>query len=114
MTRVVFRVASERTPQECNAALHTNADIQGWIKDHRSPSTARAQLEQLELFCRRSRLEPDILMKMAAERPNTTFPSRVLDSVGTERRAGRPQLYIKTSWYAVKTGALRTGWIGWK
>ncbi len=114
MTRVVFRVASERTPRERKATLLTNADIQGWIKDHRRPSTTRAQLEQLELFCRRSGLDPDILTKIAAERPNKTFPSRALDRVGTERRAGRPQLYIKTSWYAVKTGALRTGWIGWK
>ena len=39
MTRVVFRVASERTPWERKATLLTNADIQGWIKDHRSPVT---------------------------------------------------------------------------
>ena len=69
MTRVVFRVASERTPRERKATLLTNADIQGWIKDHRSPSTAKAQPEQLELFCRRTGVDPDLLAKSPPSAP---------------------------------------------
>lgn len=40
MVPVVIRAISERTPQERKATLLANADIQAWIKDHRSPSRA--------------------------------------------------------------------------
>ncbi len=94
---------AEETPQERKATLLKDADIQGWIKDHRSPSTAKVQLEQLELFCRRSGLDPATIVSLASEKPNKALRSRVLDWVEAERKAGRPDLYIKTNWYAVKS-----------
>ena len=103
MVLVVFQMTSEKTPQERKAILLSNAEIQGWIKDHRSASTAKVQLEQLELFCRRIGIEPELVAKLAAEKPNKTFRSKVLDWVQSERNAGRPDQYIKTIWYAVKS-----------
>lgn len=96
-------MTAEKTPQERKATLLADADIQGWIKDHRSPSTAKVQLEQLELFCRRSGLDPANIVRLASEKPNKALRSNVLDWVEAERKAGRPDLYIKTSWYAVKS-----------
>jgi integrase len=103
MPPVVVPLAPEQTPQERKAVLLANADIQGWIKDHRSPSTAKTQLEQLELFCRRTQLDPAAVVSLASEKPNKAFRSKVLDWVEAERRAGRPDLYIKTVWYAAKS-----------
>lgn len=96
-------MAPEKSPQELKAILLASADIQGWIKDHRSPSTAKVQFEQLELFCRRTRLDPGALLGLAAEKPNKTFRATVMEWVEAERAAGRPDQYIKAIWYAVKS-----------
>jgi integrase len=93
----------EPTPQVRKEALLQNADIRGWIKDHRSPSTAKGQFEQLELFCRRTGLTPATILEGASARPNKTFRGVVLDWVELERRNGRPDQYIKMVWYAVRS-----------
>ncbi len=98
-----LRMTPELTPRERKATLLATADIQGWIKDHRSASTAKLQFEQLELFCRRTALDPERLVTLASERPNKGFRVRVLDWIEAERKAGRPDQYIKTIWYAVKS-----------
>jgi integrase len=103
MPPVVFQVTDQKTPQERKATLLADADIQAWIKDHRSPSTAKTQLEQLELFCRRTGLDQESLVGLATQKPNKGFRARVLNWVELERKAGRPDLYTKTIWYAVKS-----------
>jgi integrase len=100
---MVAPMTSEKTPQERKAVLLANADILAWIKDHRSASTAKSQLEQLELFCRRTGLSPTEVVEAAAKRPNKQLRSAVMNWVEAERKAGRPDLYLKTTWYAVKS-----------
>lgn len=103
MPPAVVETAPEQTPQERKATLLANADIQEWIKDHRNPSTAKVQLEQLELFSRRTGLDPAAIVGLAGERPSKNFRGKVLDWVEGERLAGRPDLYIRTIWYSVKS-----------
>lgn len=99
----VDAVTHEPTPHQRKATLLESADIQGWIKDHRSPNTARLQFEQLELFSRRTGIDPRAIVTLAAAKPNKEFRGRVVDWVNVERGRGRPDLYIKTVWYAVKS-----------
>lgn len=96
-------MAQSPTPHDRKATLLEDADIRGWIKDHRSPNTAKAQLEQLELLLRRTDLTPLALVDLAAEKPNKRFRSKINDWVEAERKAGRPDLYIRTIWYAAKS-----------
>src|SRR5580693_6443794 len=93
----------ELTPHARRAALLESADIRAWIKDHRSPSTARVQLEQLELFCRRTGIEAAALPSLATARPNKTFRGLVLDWVDRERKAGHPDQYLRAVWHAVRS-----------
>ena len=99
----VDAVTVGQTPQARKATLLESADIQGWIKDHRSPNTAKVQFEQLELFSRRIGIDPAGIAALAAAKPNKEFRGRVVDWVNAEREQGRPDLYIKTVWYAVKS-----------
>lgn len=89
------------TPQRHRATLLEDADIKGWIKDHRSPNTAKTQLEQLDLFCRRTATEPHELVRIA--RGKSLKPLKVLVNTWADdqRRAGRPDQYLKAVWYAV-------------
>jgi integrase len=101
--QVVTRVPSLETPQSRKATLLQDAEIRGWIKDHRSPNTAKNQFEQLELFCRRTGLGPAEILQGASARPNKRFRESVLDWVASEREAGRPDQYVKSVWYAVRS-----------
>jgi integrase len=96
-------VSTDPSPQKRKAALLESADIRAWIKDHRSASTGRLQFEQLELLCRRTGVSPEEFTRLAAAKPNKEFRRIVVGWVASERGDGRPDQYLKTSWYALKS-----------
>lgn len=90
------------------ATLRADRDIQAWFKDHRSTHTAEVQLQQLELFLRRTGTSPEELVALGrAQRKSPEVKDRGLSQlvqkwVDSERKAGRPDSYIATNWAAVQ------------
>lgn len=80
--------------------------VKRWYKDHRTPSTAEVQLTQLELFLRRTRVTVDVLLDLARAqrgRRSKKFEDLVHAWVESEREGGRPDSYLATNWYAVRS-----------
>ena len=94
--------ARNRTPTEHRALLLANPDIGRWYKDHRRTGTARVQLEQLELFCRRVDRDPHEIVKLAQARP-TELKDTVLSWIEEQRKNGRPDSYLASNWEAVRS-----------
>ena len=96
-------MSNHPSPQERKAALLESADIRAWIKDHRSARTGQLQFEQLELLCRRTNVSPEEFTRLAAAKPNKEFRKLIVGWVASERSDGRPDQYLKASWYALKS-----------
>ena len=99
---IVTRATPGRTPAESKRAMLRDREIQQWIKDHRSGSSARSQFEQLELFCRRVGKSPGEVATLARRR-RRSYRALVVAWVERERRAGRPDSYISTNYAAVRS-----------
>jgi hypothetical protein len=80
--------------------------VKRWHKDHRQESTAEVQLAQLELFLRRANLDIDRLLEIARAqraRKSRKFEDVVHAWIEKERKEGRPDSYLATNWYAVRS-----------
>jgi len=86
--------------------LRRDPDVLRWIKAHRSETTARAQLQQLELFCRRTGKSPADLVRLGRAQRNgksREFEDVVLKWIDQQRKAGRPDSYISLVFAAVRS-----------
>ncbi len=95
-------MAPKPTTAERRATLLRNADVGAWYKDHAKPASATVQLEQLELFLRRSGLDLADLLRFARKDPKV-LKVHVGDFVRSEQAAGRKAKYILNVWWGVRS-----------
>jgi integrase len=94
-------------PPPSVAAIHRQSllatrEVGSWFKDHASPATAQTQLDQLELFCRRTGKEPLELMDLAKRNP-TTLQDVVQDYIRKMQDEGKTSRYALNSWWGVRS-----------
>lgn len=77
-------------------------EISTWYRDHSSPATARTQLDQLELFCRRVGTEPLEVLALAKKDPRA-LRDLVQDYVNQQQNAGRSSRYALNVWWGVRS-----------
>ena len=77
-------------------------EVGSWFKDHASPATARTQLDQLELFCRRTGREPSELLALARRSP-LRLQDLVQDYIRQQQEAGRTSRYALNCWWGVRS-----------
>ncbi|MCI4321256.1 MAG: hypothetical protein L3K05_02990 [Thermoplasmata archaeon] len=85
-----------------NALLQT-PDVRSWYNDHAKAATATTQLDQLELFLRRTGLGVDELLALARKSPPKRLKEIVNAYVRTEQAAGRKARYILNVWWGVRS-----------
>ncbi len=94
------------TPGDRLDSFRADPEIRRWYDGHRSASTARVQLYQLELFSRRVGKSPSeiaALGRRQAKRKDHEFEDLVLGWVAAERAAGRPDSYLSVVYAAVRS-----------
>jgi integrase len=94
-------------PPNSTAAAHRQSllalrEVGSWFKDHASAATARTQLDQLELFCRRVGREPTELLNLAKKSPRT-LEDLVQDYVRRLQDEGKSSRYALNSWWGVRS-----------
>ncbi len=94
-------------PPPSAAAIHRQSllatrEVGSWFKDHASPATAQTQLDQLELFCRRTGKEPLELMDLGKRNP-TALQDLVQDYIRRMQDEGRTSRYALNSWWGVRS-----------
>jgi hypothetical protein len=94
-------------PPPSTAALHRQAllatrEVGSWFKDHASPATARTQLDQLELFCRRTGREPKDLLTLARRSPRR-LQELVQDYITQQQDEGKSSRYALNTWWGVRS-----------
>lgn len=100
-------------PRPSVAAAHRETllatrEVGSWFKDHASPATARVQLDQLELFCRRTGREPPALLTMARRNPQR-LQDLVQDYIRRQQDDGRSSRYALNSWWGVRSFLAHNG-----
>ena len=95
------------SPPPSVAAAHRQAllaerEVGSWFKDHASPATARTQLDQLELFCRRVGREPRDLLALARRTPQR-LQDLVQDYIRQQQEMGRSSRYALNTWWGVRS-----------
>jgi hypothetical protein len=96
-------MAPKPTTAERRATLlRTRPDVAAWFKDHGKVATATTQLDQLELFLRRTGLDIPALVESAKKNPRQ-LKSVVSDYVRAEQAAGRKAKYILNVWWGVRS-----------
>jgi integrase len=94
-------VAKTTTAERRATLLRNHPDIASWYKDHGKIATATVQLEQLELFLRRTGLDATELVNLAQKGPKQ-LKGVVGDYVRTEQTKGRKAKYILNVWWGVR------------
>jgi len=94
-------------PPPSIAAIHRQSllatrEVGSWFKDHASPASARTQLDQLELFCRRVKREPLDLLALAKANP-TELQELVQDYIRRMQDEGKTSRYALNSWWGVRS-----------
>jgi len=82
--------------------LRNHRDVASWYKDHAKIATATVQLDQLELFLRRTGLDIPELVALAKENPRR-LKERVGDYVRSEQANGLTAKYILNVWWGVRS-----------
>ena len=95
------------TPPLSTAAAHRESllgvrEVGSWFKDHASPATARTQLDQLELFCRRTGKEPPDLLALARRSPQR-LQDLVQDYIRQRQDEGKTSRYALNTWWGVRS-----------
>ncbi|MHB8351232.1 MAG: hypothetical protein ACYDFT_00825 [Thermoplasmata archaeon] len=94
-------MAPKPTTAERRATLLRTPDVASWYKDHGKPGTAITQLDQLEIFLRRTDLGIADLVTLAKK------PKDLKETVGefvrAEQAAGRKAKYILNVWWGVRS-----------
>ncbi|MHB8351112.1 MAG: hypothetical protein ACYDFT_00205 [Thermoplasmata archaeon] len=87
--------------------LAADPNLQRWIDDHRAPTTAKVQLEQLELFCRKTGKTPADIVAMAhakITKPDAReYEDLIRHWMETERKAQRTDSYIALNYAAIRS-----------
>src|SRR5208282_3576531 len=94
-------------PNLTQVAAHRNEllrsdDVGSWFKDHASASSARTQLEQLEMFCRRTGTDPGQLLTLAKDQPRH-LQEMVQDYIRAQQDAGRTSRYALNGWWGIRS-----------
>lgn len=94
--------------RESRERLLADPRVLRWYKNRGTRSTSDGYLANLELFLRRTHLDVEGLLKLARAQRNGDgkdgrFADVVLRWVETERKAGRPDAYLGTSWASVRS-----------
>src|SRR5208282_4360214 len=94
-------------PNLTQVAAHRNellrsADVGSWFKDHASEASARTQLEQLEMFCRRTGTAPADLLLLAKNTPRR-LQEMVQDYIRAQQDAGRSSRYALNTWWGIRS-----------
>ena len=84
------------------ASLLATREVGSWFKDHASPATARTQLDQLELFCRRTGKEPKELLALARRSPRR-LQEFVQDYITKQQDEGKSSRYALNTWWGVRS-----------
>ena len=96
-------MAPKPTTAERRATLlRTRPDVAAWFKDHGKIATATTQLDQLEIFLRRTGLDVRALVESAKKDPRK-LKTVVSEYVRTEQAAGRKAKYILNVWWGVRS-----------
>jgi integrase len=96
-------MAPKPTTAERRATLlRTRPDVAAWFKDHGKIATATTQLDQLEIFLRRTGLDVRALVESAKKDPRK-LKTVVGEYVRTEQAAGRKAKYILNVWWGVRS-----------
>jgi integrase len=82
--------------------LRTRPDVAEWYKGHAKIATATTQLDQLELFLRRTGLDVPDLVESAKKNPKR-LKGIVSEYVRTEQAAGRKAKYVLNVWWGVRS-----------
>jgi integrase len=103
--RVTLRpfMAPKPTTAARRIALLRNPDVRSWYNDHAKVGTATTQLDQLELFLRRTNLELRELVELAKKPPAKRLKEIVNSFVRHEQAAGRKSRYILNVWWGVRS-----------
>lgn len=94
--------ATPSTAAAHRRALLGRADVGSWFKGHASPATARTQLDQLELFCRRTGRSPDALLTLAKADPRR-LQADVQEYIQRQQTEGRSSRYALNVWWGVRS-----------
>jgi len=84
------------------AALLRNPDVSAWYKDHSKIGTAITQLDQLELFLRRTEKDAREILSLA-EMDSKKLKQIVNDFVRSEQSEGRKAKYVLNIWWGVRS-----------
>jgi hypothetical protein len=76
--------------------------VSSWFKDHASAATARTQLDQLELFCRRTGKGPKDLLALARRTPRR-LQDLVQDYIREQQDGGKTSRYALNTWWGVRS-----------
>ena len=95
-------MAPKPVVKERQRVLLALREVGSWNRDHASHATARTQLDQLELFCRRTETEPLKLLALA----KSDLPSLrdlVQGYISGQQREGRSSRYALNVWWGVRS-----------
>ena len=95
-------MAPKPTTAERRATLLRDPDVRVWYKDRAKPSTATTQLDQLELFLRRTGISARELVSLGKNGPKK-LKETVNEYVRAEQNAGRKAKYILNVWWGVRS-----------
>ena len=90
-------------PQRAELPSSRTPDVRSWYNDHAKVGTAVTQLDQLELFLRRTHLELEELVALAKKPPAKRLKEVVNSYVRTEQAAGRRARYVLNVWWGVRS-----------
>ena len=96
-------MAPKPTTSARRTTLLQNPDVRSWYNDHAKVGTAVTQLDQLELFLRRTHLELEELVALAKKPPAKRLKEVVNSYVRTEQAAGRKARYVLNVWWGVRS-----------
>jgi integrase len=82
--------------------LLARPEVDAWFKGHASPATARTQLDQLELFCRRVGRSPEELLVIARREPRR-LQATVQDYIRGQQDLGRSSRYALNGWWGIRS-----------
>jgi integrase len=95
-------MAPKPTTTERRAALLRDADVRAWYNDRAKPATATVQLEQLEIFLRRTGLGLRDLVGLARKNPKK-LKETVNEFVRAEQGERRKAKYVLNVWWGVRS-----------
>jgi integrase len=96
-------MAPKPTTAARRTALLRDPDVRSWYNDHAKVGTAATQLDQLELFIRRSNLGLEELVELAKESPPKRLKEVVNAYIRSEQSAGRKARYVLNVWWGVRS-----------